>query len=205
MRSFTAAVVVLVASFLAFHQSVLAGHRMPMEDRPIAGILEAARKKKVAEAELAPLRFNAEVLGLTRTRVVMGAAAEVFEPGELADEAESAIAALGCVLTEPKALAALNDVMTGAGAKLAPVPRAFGLAHQGKKTEAATLLAKNIEAAQPLDDCRSMSRDSAANQVSHLTVAVQCLGVFEPKRDLKKEQERLQKARMCQANNRTVG
>src|SRR4249919_2634867 len=70
MRSLFAAVGVLVLSVALLSRSVFAGDSLPTEQRDVAAVIAALQKLPKAKAELALVRFYAEVLGGKTVTVV---------------------------------------------------------------------------------------------------------------------------------------
>lgn len=199
MRLLLAAVVVLA---LAARPSLA---RSPQNHAPYAlATLIAELKQRGADAKepLAIARFYADVFHATEVSAPRTDAAQAARAALL--PAENLVLSKQCAPLTGAELAAAAKVVEEFGAALPVTLRAYTLGSQGKKDEAATLLAQRAE---PLakQACEGLAADAVSAQAQQLRFALECLKQFDPARDVKALQAGFDKAKGCASRGRKEG
>ena len=203
MRSLFAAMVVLALSVALLSRSVLAEAPPSMEERKASAILAALRKKPELKPTLAALRFYVEVGGGEALQVPVGSEPEGAD-GALG-AAEQSLNAAACREVTPAALKAASALLSEYGEVLPVTLRAWTLGHQGKKAQAADLLAGVIDRELPPGKCPSEHPTNSYSRVSRISRVLECLQSFAPKRDVKKQKAVLEHAEACARDNSAEG
>ena len=203
MRSLFAALVVLALSVALLSRAVLAEAPLPTEEREVSPLLAALRKKPELKARLAALRFYVEVGGGTSLRVPEGSAAE--EADGALGAAEQSLNAAQCREITPAQLKAASALLAEYGEVLPVTLRAWTLGHQGKKAQAADLLAAVIDQQLPAGKCPSEHPTNSYARLARSALVLACLQSFAPKRDVKKQQAVLERSEACARDNSAEG
>ena len=203
MRSLFAALLVLALSVALLSRSVLAEAPPQMEERKVSTILTALAKKPELKATLAALRFHVEVGGGTSLRVPVGSQPE--EADGALGAAEASLTAAECRETTPAELKAASALLAEYGEVLPVTLRAWTLGHQGKKAQAADLLAGVIDQQLAAGKCPSEHPNNSYARVARISRVLECLQSFAPKRDVKKQKGVLEHAEACARNNSAEG
>lgn len=206
MRALFGAVAVLTVSVLVLSRAVFARDSLPEELRSTEVIIAALQKLPKARGELATVRFYAEVLGGKSLRVWPSMDSSDTGNSNALPIIEQEIDKRACAALGAPELAAAVDLSKEYGETLPAVLRAYTLGHQGKTKEAATMLASYLDGVAPLKgECRGIHPDDAQEAIARVSVAVRCLEVFTPKKDLSKQRKQLQKVMGCALNSNVVG
>ena len=203
MRSLFAAVVVLALSVALLSRSVLAEAPPQMEERKVSTILAALRKRPELKATLATVRFYVEVGGGTALPVPEGSAAE--EAHDALGAAEQSLNAAECREITPAQLTAASALLAEYGEVLPVTLRAWTLGHQGRKAQAADLLAGVIDQQLSAGKCPSEHPTNSYARVARIARVLECLRSFAPKRDVKKQKVVLERAEACARDNSAEG
>lgn len=205
MRSLLAAVATLLVAAALLARASRAEPPPPSESRDIKKVIAALEAKKPAlRAELASVRWAAEVAGVTQVSAPVGSSLETLGPwGD--NEALLGVES-GCAPLDEKQLASAAALLKEYGDALPVLLRGHVLGQQGKTTDAAALFSGFI--ATQLPDGRACPGEHpmySHRRVSRMSLALQCLERFAPKRDLAKERAALRRAKACAADNHAVG
>jgi hypothetical protein len=208
MRSLFVAVVVLGLAVALLSRSVLAEPPPAMEPRDVTKILAALEAKPGLKAELASVRFYAEVLGQRSLQAPVGSSLETLGPwsdnGALLG-AEGLIAGRQCSALTAEQLTTASAILKESGDAMPVTLTAYTLAQQGKKSEAASLFSKFIDDQLPGGPCPSEHPMYSHRRVGRISFALQCLKVLAPSRDVAAQEKRLQRSQQCARNNHAVG
>lgn len=206
MRSLLAAVTVVLVAVTLLARSGFAEPPPPMEQRDIKKAIAALEKEKGRRVDLAVLRFASEVLGETHVNGPVGSPITTlgaWSDNETLLAVERSLGGCGALDAEKekKASALLKEF----GGDLPLIPRAWTLGREGKKAEAATLLADELKRFDLSKGCPSEHPMYSYRRVARMDVLLSCVKTFDAKRDAKPLQDLLEKAKSCAANNHAVG
>ncbi len=196
MRSLLGALAVLVVSGLLVSSAVLAGPPVSQPARAMRDVIAELERQPQARAQLAAARFDAEVFGAT---TVEGSSSTVT--------AMLRIHQRGCDALSPAELKAASALLSEFGDAL-PVPlRAYTLGQQGKGAAASSLLAAHVEAltVEVTKGCPAEHPAAGGARLWMVEVALQCMRVFTPQRDLTAQQKLRDAAQRCAASNHAAG
>ncbi len=206
MRQLLAAAVVLGLAVALLSQTVSAEPPPAMERRDVAKILPALKAKPALKAELASVRFYAEVLGQTELQVPIGDPLESLGPwGDNGALLASERGISDCSALDAKQLTAASAILKDSGDALPVTLRAYTLGQQGKKDEAAKLFASFIDQQLPSGKCPGEHPMYSHRRIGRIGFALECLKKFAPAKDVKAGEKQLQRAQDCANNNHAVG
>lgn len=208
MRSLFVAFAVLGLAVALLSRSVFAEPPPAMEPRELSTIIAALKTKPALKTELASARFYGEVLGQRSLQAPIGS--ELVTMGPWGDNgallgSEQEIGSHQCAALTPTELTAASALLKEYGEALPPTLRAFTLGQQGKKSEAAALYVAFIDQQLPAGGCPSEHPMYSHRRTGRIGLALQCLKVFAPSRDVSAQERKLKRAQDCAANNHAVG
>ncbi len=207
MRSLLVAVGVLAVAVALVSRSVSAGPPPAQEARELKKIAEALKKKPAMKAELASVRFAGEVLGVKTLQAPIGSSLETLGPwsdnGALFG-AEGVISSRACGSMPPEEIKVASAILAEFGDALPVTLRAYTLGQQGKRAEAAELFATFIDQQQPAE-CQSEHPMYSYRRTGRMSLALQCLKVMAPARDVSAQEKKLKRAEECAKSNNAVG
>ncbi len=197
MRSLVAAFVVLGLAAALLARSVSAGPPMAMPARDLQEAIASFQKQPGAKTSLASARFLAEVFG---ARTLEGQ----DQTGLFG--AEAAISQRSCGALTPVERKAANALLKEFGDVLPVTLRAYTLGQLGKTKESADLFATFIDQQLPAGpDCPSEHPAVGGMRTWRMDLALQCVRVIAPARDVSKQVRQLERARKCVQTDNAVG
>ncbi len=202
MRTLLAAVTAVLVGVVLVARVGFAEPPPPMEQRPVEKVVAALQAKKDRKADLAAVRFNAEVFGATTVSAPVGSPLETLGPwsdNTALLEAEASMN--GCVAPRKSAVALHKEY----GDTLPPLLRAYALAADDKKADATKLLVSTLESQAITGACPSEHPMYSHRRSGRLTYMLACIKTLDPKRDLKPLQKHIDRANECATNNHAVG
>lgn len=201
--SLLAAVATLLLAAALVARSSRAEPPPPSEARDIKKVIAALKAKPALKAELASVRWAAEVVGVTQVSAPVGSSLETLGPW--GDNETLLGVETGCAPLDEKQLAAAGALLKEYGDALPVLLRAHVLGQQGKPDEAAELFSRFVTTQLPPGECPGEHPMYSHRRTGRMSRALQCLERFAPKRDLSKEKAALRRAESCAANNHAVG
>lgn len=178
-----------------------------MENRDVKQVIAALEKQKGRRADLAAVRYFAEVYGGTMISAPVGSPLDslgAWSDNSALMSAESSLN--GCKDLPPEKQKAASALLAEFGADLPVLLRAGAMAGEGKKKEAAALFVSTLESmAPPSTDCPSEHPMYSYRRVGRMKLIIECVKTIEPKRDVTKLDELIKRANFCAANNHAVG
>lgn len=177
-----------------------------MESRPIEKVIAALKTEKDRRADLAAVRFSAEVLGARTVSAPVGSALNRLGPWGDNSALLSAEAAMGsCAPMSADQQKKASALRKEFGDDLAPLLRAWTLAGEGNKDEAVKLFTASIEGLRINGECPSEHPMYSHRRTSRLSTMLSCIRTIDPARDTKELGKVLDKANACALNNHAVG
>lgn len=185
------------------------GHAEPppaMEARAIDKVIAALKADKTKRADLAAVRFSAEVLGAKTVSAPVGSPLTSLGPwgdNTALLDAEAAMGACAPMSADQqKKASALHKEF---GGELAPLLRAWTLAGEGNKDAAVKLFTESFDAASIKGACPSEHPMYSYRRTSRLSTVLSCIRTIDPARDTKALGKAVDKANTCAADNHAVG
>jgi hypothetical protein len=204
-RSWLGAAAVAVFAVLVVGRAVFAEPPPPMEPRPLPKVIEALKKAKGRRADLAAVRFYAEVFGGTELQAPISSPMDTLGAWSDNGALMSAEQAMNdCAELEPAKQKAASALLKEYGDDLPVLLRAFTIAGEGKKKDAADLFASTLEGSGS-DKCRSEHPMYSYRRVGRMQLMLACVKRLDPKRDVSKLQKLIDHENFCAGNNHAVG
>jgi len=178
-----------------------------MEQRDIKPIIDAVTKDKNRRGELASLRFYAEVFDGKTVSAPLGSPPTTlgaWSDNDALMRSETQIGSCATLLTGEK-LQKASALSKEFGDALPVVLRAFTLASEGKKDDAATLFTSTLEGSAAPAECPGEHPMYSYRRVSRMTALLGCVKAIAPSRDVKKLEKLRDHAQSCASNNHAVG
>ena len=208
MRSLLGALAVAGCAVSLLSRTVAAEPPQPTEARLLSKIIPALRAKPALKADLAMVRFYAEVFGGTELDVPMGSSLETLGPGGengARVRSERAIAGLDCEGSSSSQLKAATALLKEYESVLPVTLRAYAIGIQGRREEAAELFATWGEGLLDAGPCPSEHPMNSSKRVGDLELAIRCVRINAPKRDVSSLMKKRERAMSCLRNNHAVG
>lgn len=203
MKSLLGSVLVIAICVVSF-RSVHAEPPPAMEDRDIKKVI-AVLKDKTA---LAAVRYDAEVFGAKTISAPVGSPPDslgAWSENTALAHAERAIESNVCASLDAAQAKSASALLKTYGTSMPLTLRAYTLGQEGKTKEAADGFAQVIAGQTIKGECPGEHPMYSHQRVWKLQFAMQCLKVFDPKRDVTREQKVLERAQACASTNRAVG
>lgn len=200
MRILLAAVMAVAVGFMLVSRTSHAGPALMPEERPVDTIIAALTTEKNRRAELATVRFGAEVLGAKTVPVPPGSALSTI--GSWADATTLLTDCAPMNADQQKKATALR---TEFGDALPAVLTAWTIAGEGNKPEAVKRFTRAIDAYGIKGECPGEHPSSSYRRVSRLSAMISCVRTIDPKYDTSALLKVLEKANACAQNNHAVG
>ncbi|MFT3711257.1 MAG: hypothetical protein QM817_26805 [Archangium sp.] len=205
-RSWLGAVAVAVFAVLMVGRSVFAEPPPAMEVRELPRVIDALKKAKGRRTDLAAVRFYAEVFGGTELRAPVGSSLETlgaWGDNEALTSAEGSLN--GCPALEPEKQKIASALLKEYGNELPVLLRAYTIAGEGKKKDAADLFAQTLESISTGAKCPGEHPMYSYRRTGRMTLILACVKSLDPKRDVKKLEKMIEQANFCAQNNHAVG
>lgn len=202
MRTLLAAVTAVLVGVALVAQLGHAHPSPPMEQRPVEKVIAALQARKDRKADLAAVRFNAEVFGATTVSAPVGSPLDALGPwGDNTALLEAEASMNGCVAPRKSAIALHKEY----GDTLPPLLRAYALAADDKKADATKLLVSTMESQAITGACPSEHPTYFYRLSRRLKYMFACIKTLDPKRDVKPLKRHIDRANDCAANSHTLG
>lgn len=206
-RSLAGALAVAALAVVVAGRAVFAGPPPPMERREVKTVIAALEKDKSRRADLASVRFYAEVFDGTHVSAPIGSPLTTLGPWGDNDALLTSESAMGTCAALPTGdkLQKASALSREFGDALPPLLRAYTLAAEGKKADAVTLFVASFERATAPDACPPEHPMYSYRRAGHLSQLLSCIKTLEPARDVKKLEKAVEHAKSCAATNQAVG
>ncbi len=205
-RSLAGALAIAALAVAVVGRSVFAEPPPAMEQRDLSKVIAALTKEKGRRADLAAVRFYADVFGGKQVAAPIGSSLTTLGAWSDNGALMSAESSMNCAaLPTGEQLKKASAISKEFGDELAPLLRAYTLAAEGKKSEAVTLITATFERSTASAACPSEHPMYSYRRSSRLSLMLDCIKALEPARDVKKLQKEVEHAESCAANNHAVG
>lgn len=169
------------------------------------GAIVAMKGKPGEKRPLSAARFYAEVLGGKTVDVYWSKAPSDAGPASVS-AVEREMATRGCKALTGTELAAASKLLVEFGTDLPPTLRAWTLGSEGKGDDAAELFAQRVsDFAVTTLTCPSEHPSGSHQRVRDMSLGLECIKVFAPKRGTLKLELLLKRAEYCARTNTAVG
>ena len=206
-RSLAGALAVAALAVLVVGRAGFAEPPPPMEQRELKPVIAALAKDQRRRADLATVRFYAEVLDGKTLSAPVGSPLTTLGPWSDNTALEAAESAMGTCAALPSGekLAKASALAKEFGDQLPPLLRAYTLAAEGKKADAVALFTATFERAEVPAGCPGEHPMYSYRRHSRLQRMLACIKTLAPARDVKKLEQAVEHAASCARDNHAVG
>ena len=206
-RSLAGALAVAALAVVVVGRSGFAEPPPPMEPRDVKPVIAALAKDPSRRADLAAVRFYAEVFDGQKVSAPVGSPLTTLGAWSDNTALQAAESAMGTCAALPSGekLTKASALAKEFGAQLPPLLRAYTLAAEGRKPDAVTLFLSNFERAEAPAECPGEHPMYSYRRLSRLTLMLSCIKTLEPARDVKKLEQAVEHAASCAHDNHAVG